>query len=84
LLLLIGGAVVVYVLIAGLTFAGSSRRTKRYRPGRPFEFTPVWFLSSPERQARAGVLPGRELTSPSRAAQNRVGPRETGGASDRW
>jgi hypothetical protein len=39
----------VSVLIAAAVYAGSSsRRSKRYRPGRPFEFRPVWFLSAPE------------------------------------
>ncbi|MDR7322116.1 MULTISPECIES: aa3-type cytochrome oxidase subunit CtaJ [Catenuloplanes] len=70
-------------VLAALTLPGGDRRTKekRYRPGRPFEFTPVWFLSSP------GQLAGRlALTSSDpagdAAAGNPHGP--TGGASDRW
>ena len=40
--------VLIIMLIAGLSLAGSSRRrAKRYRPGRPYDFTPMWFLSSP-------------------------------------
>jgi len=35
---------------------GGKKDTKRYRPGRPFTFAPVWFLSAPERQSRAGIL----------------------------
>ena len=27
--------------------AGGGNRTPRYRPGMPFEFTPVWFLAAP-------------------------------------
>jgi hypothetical protein len=34
--------------ITGLAMAGGGRSGKRYRPGRPYDFTPVWFLSSPE------------------------------------
>jgi hypothetical protein len=79
LLLLLGAAVVVYLLIAALVFTGNRRQHKRYRPGRPFPFTPVWFLSAPHQQARAGLAPGRELTaSPVRR------PSSTGGASDTW
>jgi hypothetical protein len=44
--------VVAVVTIA--VYAGGSRRSRRYRPGRPFEFTPVWFLAAPERQMSAG------------------------------
>jgi hypothetical protein len=84
-LILIGIAVGVGVLIYGLVYAGGSRGTKRYRPGRPFVFTPVWFLSAPQRQARAGISGGRELEQASPAVPARPArPRETGGASDRW
>jgi hypothetical protein len=46
-----GIPVAVFVVIAGLVYAGSARRGKRYRPGRPYRFTPVWFLSAPESMA---------------------------------
>jgi hypothetical protein len=86
LLILTGTAAGVALVVYGLVYAGSSRgNKKRYRPGRPFEFTPVWFVSAPERQARAGISASRELAqveapAPARPAR----PRETGGASDRW
>jgi hypothetical protein len=81
LLILIGIAVAFALVLAGLVFAGGGRRSKRYRPGRPFRFTPVWFLSAPEEQSRAGITRAlRAATLGGRA----VGPRETGGASDRW
>jgi hypothetical protein len=84
-LALIGIAVGVAVLVYAAVYVGGSRRAKRYRPGRPFVFTPVWFLSAPEQQARAGVIAGRELTAaPSGGASRVVRPGETGGASDRW
>jgi hypothetical protein len=81
LLVVIGAAVALYLVIAALVYVGSGRRSRRYRPGRPFEFTSVWFLSSPERQARAGVVPGRELAA---ATPARPRPKQTGGASDVW
>ena len=78
---LLGIAVAFSLLVTALVFMGGGRRRRRYRPGRPFAFKPVWFLASPERQSRAGIA--RELTAgptPARPAR----PRETGGASDRW
>jgi hypothetical protein len=86
--LLLGGAVAVALVVYALVYAVSgSRRSKRYRPGRPFEFTPVWFVSAPERQARAGISAsphtGRELVS-SGGTPRPVKPMQTGGASDRW
>ena len=84
-LILIGIAVGVGVVIYGLVYAGGSRGKKRYRPGRPFVFTPVWFLSAPQRQARAGISAKRELVKATPAGVARPArPRETGGASDRW
>jgi hypothetical protein len=80
-LVLIGIAVALALIIAAFVFTGGSKRSKRYRPGRPFTFTPVWFLSAPEQQSRAGLLG----TLPAVASVGRVmRPRETGGASDRW
>jgi len=38
----------VIATVYGIVYAGSARRGKRYRPGRPFEFRPVWFLAAPE------------------------------------
>jgi hypothetical protein len=80
-LVLLGIAVAFALVIAALVFMGGSKNTKRYRPGRPFTFAPVWFLSAPERQSRAGLI-GELPTGP--AAGRIVRPRETGGASDRW
>ena len=84
-LVLIGIAVGVLLVVAALIYAGSTRGGKRYRPGRPFSFTPVWFLSAPERQIAAGSKGTRELTASSLgAAPHRARHGETGGASDRW
>jgi hypothetical protein len=81
---LLGVAVAVYLVIAGLVYVGSGRRTKRYRPGRPFEFTSVWFLARPDNQPRADVMPGRELVAAPPPPPTRPGAKETGGASDVW
>lgn len=39
----------VIAVVTGLVYAGSSRPNRRYRPGRPFDFTPVWYLAAVER-----------------------------------
>ena len=84
-------------VIAGLALAGGGRSGRRYRPGRSYDFTPVWFLSSPELLSgdqsdhhddhddhaalTAGSRPA-ELTAGETTA--RVPAGTTGGASDRW
>lgn len=85
----------VVAVIAALSLAGgdSRRRSRRYRPGRPFEFRPVWFLASPEQvSSAAGALTaGRRVQPPAiesgiieDASGRPVRPGSTGGASDRW
>ena len=56
---LIAIAVGFALVLAGLVFAGGARRGKRYRPGRPFTFRPVWFLAAPE-----DALPARTDDAP--------------------
>ena len=93
-LIYVGIPALVIVVITGLVFAGDMRRAKRYRPGRPFEFRPVWFLSAPDqldggRPADSNgtkELAGRE-TRPALAsapAGDTGNATLTGGASDRW
>lgn len=45
------------LVISGLAAAGGGRGAKRYRPGRPYDFRPVWFLSSPEQLSAAPAAP---------------------------
>ena len=76
-------------ILAALTLPGNRRREKRYRPGRPFEFTPVWFLSAPGqlagRVARGEAGQSPALTGGDAGAPAAVSPHgPTGGASDRW
>jgi hypothetical protein len=83
----------VVALVASLTLSGSdrSRRSRRYRPGRPYDFRPVWFLAAPEadslaaradaRQAARRAIGGPVLEDSSGA---RVLPGSVGGASDSW
>ncbi|BCJ44876.1 hypothetical protein GCM10010168_16890 [Actinoplanes ianthinogenes] len=88
--------VLVYVIIpaavigtvAAIVFAGSGKGkpSKRYRPGRPYEFAPMWFMATPARAAAAGHdTPAIErglVIEDSSGAPVRPGP--TGGASDKW
>jgi hypothetical protein len=86
--------VAVILVVASLVFSGSdrTRRSRRYRPGRPYDFQPIWFLASPEQvsmghaaavsgpQGRPAIE-GQVLEDVSGA---RVVPGPTGGASDSW
>lgn len=90
-LVYVGIPVGVLALVASLVMSGSdrSRRARRYRPGRPYDFQPIWFLASPERvgpaadghRADAPALEGPFLEDGSGA---RVLPGPVGGASDSW
>ena len=84
---------VVVVVIALLSRAGSNtdRPSRRYRPGRPYDFAPIWFLASPEQVN--GALGGPSPTKRPAAIEagiiedssgTPVRPGPTGGASDRW
>jgi hypothetical protein len=89
--------VAIIAVVASLTLAGSdrTRRSRRYRPGRPYEFRPIWFLSSPEQAGPAsgarvlggpagGRAPALEAGIIEDSSGARVLPGRTGGASDRW
>jgi hypothetical protein len=83
----------IILLVATLVLAGNdrNRRNRRYRPGRPYDFRPTWFLASPERvhtppaagahRARPAIA-GPQVLEDSAGA--RVLPGPTGGASDSW
>lgn len=73
-------------IIAALVFASGRRHEpdRRYRPGRPFDFEPIWFVSSPSQLSSAAPAKaitagtdGSSLGAPAR-------PAAVGGASDRW
>lgn len=84
---------VIVALVVGLSRAGSDtkQRSRRYRPGRAYDFAPIWFLSSPEQVhgALGGASPGKtpaaiEAGVIEDSAGLPVRPGPTGGASDRW
>ena len=58
----------VIALVGSLVLAGSGRhrQARRYRPGRPYDFRPVWFLASPERAGRPFGGPADQHTPADR------------------
>jgi hypothetical protein len=98
-LVFVGIPLAIAGVLALLVFGASARRAPRYRPGRPFAFTPVWFLAAPEPgQAATGhhTLPassapaleatrttGADAADATGAAATRPGSKK-GGARGTW
>lgn len=88
----VGIPAAVVAVIAGLVYGAGARRNKRYRPGRPFEFKPVWFLAQPDRTAAMNsgyaVGSGGERialpAAPDAATAGDPPARGTGGARGTW
>lgn len=90
--------IVVPLAITGAIYASvylaSARKARRYRPGRPFEFAPVWFTaaeSAAEASSPQAALPAAsppELpagpTVSAFGAPSAEFESQTGGASDSW
>lgn len=74
-LFLVGVPAVVVAAVWALASIGAPQAKKRYRPGRPFEFTPVWYLANHR---------GREPARQERPELDASVGGATGGASDRW
>jgi hypothetical protein len=74
LLVFVGIPAAVVVVVYGAVYGTSGRRSsKRYRPGRPFSFAPVWFLAAPEKVVDSGTSPA-ELTAAEHKAPLPAGP----------
>lgn len=87
-LLVFGGIpLAVILVVCAWAFASSARSAPRYRPGRPFTFTPVWYLAEgsawvPDGTALpAGSTGAGEVGSPSKASTSDAEP---GGARGTW
>ena len=78
--------VAVIALVATLVVAGTDRAkpSRRYRPGRPYDFAPMWFLASPSRSAVAERPATRSALAIEDGSGTPVRPGPTGGASDKW
>lgn len=98
LLYLVGVPFAIVVVVWALAYRGGPGAAKRYRPGRPYRFAPVWYLanhptgpvSGPpalETDQRRAALPAATERARAEAA---AGPADeemhkaVGGASDRW
>jgi hypothetical protein len=81
-------------VISALAAAGGrrTRRDRRYRPGRPYDFQPIWFLASPSQVSPAfgGRTSGDAAQPPAlesgavEVSARPVPAGVVGGASDRW
>ncbi|HET9141902.1 hypothetical protein [Actinophytocola sp.] len=81
----------IALVVGGLAYAGgrpnSDTGGKRYRPGRPYEAAPVWFLSAVEKAAAVAVAGEAQRPAlTSGGGERHAAPQQgsTGGASDRW
>ena len=92
-LVFVGIPALIVAAVYAMVYASTARRvSKRYRPGRPFTFAPVWFLASTEvagtdrpaldAGAQREALPGPVLAQAADAPA--VAHGVTGGASDSW
>lgn len=62
----------VIVVVAALVFGGGHRHAPRYRPGRPFEFAPVWFLAAPDKTAARAQHRDRPQVEAARESEQRT------------
>ncbi len=89
-------ALVVLAVYTAVYGTSARRVSKRYRPGRPFVFAPVWFLAGADDMGTDGST-ARALGAREPAPALPAGPvlaqapdasaaaqGETGGASDSW
>ena len=88
----VGIPLAVVLIIVGLVYGPSTgSKSRRYRPGRPFTFTPVWFLARPEEMSLTGAgtdpVPSSAKALPAGEDQEMtglVGATVKGGASGSW
>lgn len=93
LLYLVGVPAAIVVVIWALAYRGGPGAEKRYRPGRPYPFAPVWYLANHQTGPESGP-PALESDRERAALPAAVAPpavpegdeayKAVGGASDRW
>jgi hypothetical protein len=88
-LVFVGIPLAVVLLIYVLVFAGSSASSKRYRPGRPYNQTPVWYIANKPGASAVAATSARQITGGSGSAAHALSggtessAAEGHGASDR-
>ena len=80
LLIFVAVPLAVVVVIAALGYVGNRGGSgdKRYRPGRHFDFAPVWFVSHPEQLVESGRA---EITDGERSPALTTAKLEVAGAA---
>lgn len=78
-LVLVGVPAVIVATIWALASIGGPHARKRYRPGRPYDYTPVWFVANHRPHE-----PGAPVERPQLEASAAMVGGSTGGASDQW
>ncbi|MGH8878133.1 MAG: aa3-type cytochrome oxidase subunit CtaJ [Stackebrandtia sp.] len=89
-LVFVGIPVALYAVLAAMIYRPGSGSTKRYRPGREYDFAPIWFLARPEDvsvAAAADYVAAIPASSDAKAIEagsthSRTGVK--GGASGSW
>ncbi|HET8642979.1 MAG TPA: hypothetical protein VFM37_13655 [Pseudonocardiaceae bacterium] len=81
-LIFVGVPAAVVAVVTGLVYASGSRRGRRYRPGRPFEFTPVWFLSSQAQASGVDHSAGEDRRAVTGTAERAALPARTPAGED--
>jgi hypothetical protein len=92
-------AAVIALVFAAVYSTTARKADKRYRPGRPYSFAPVWFLAAQDAASDAAGHDGAAALPAGHAPKALAGPllatastepavpagiREVGGASDSW
>lgn len=78
-LFLVGLPAVAVAVIWTLASIGGPQARKRYRPGRPYDYTPVWYVAN-----HRGHESGARSEAPQLESSSASVGGSTGGASDRW
>jgi hypothetical protein len=60
-LVFVGIPAAVIAIIYGLVYGGSAARSKRYRPGRPFNPMPVWFVANKQMTGTGASASAHEI-----------------------
>ena len=84
------GAIVAAFALA-VFGASSARQQVRYRPGRPWQFAPVWYVPHPEveqpttpESERAALLGSSQADPKQISGTTAPAPVPAGGASGEW
>ncbi len=64
-LVFVGAPAAVVAIVYVLVFAGSAANGKRYRPGRPFNQTAVWYIANKPAAASVAAASAHEIAAGS-------------------